>query len=65
MMLNMNIGQTTEILIGDWNMVTKKFIKVFITEFICLPVAGMNAMIHTIGIICRHIKLDHFTDALK
>lgn len=36
-MLNMNMGQTTEILIGDWNMVTKKFIKVFITEFIRLP----------------------------
>lgn len=65
MMLNMNIGQTSEILIGDWNMVTKKFIKVFITEFIRLPVARRNAMIHTIEIICSHIKLDHFTDALK
>lgn len=59
MMLNMNIGQTTEKLIGDWNMVTKKLIKIFITEFIRLPVAGRNAMIHTIGIICTHIKLDH------
>lgn len=34
MMLNMNIGQTTEILIRDWNVVTKKFIKVFVTEII-------------------------------
>lgn len=58
----MNIGQTTEKLIGDWNMVTKKLIKIFITEFIRLPVAGRNAMIHTIGTIYKigtHIKLDH------
>lgn len=40
-------------------MVTKKLIKIFITEFIRLPVAGRNAMIHTIGTICTHIKLDH------
>lgn len=58
MLLNINIGQTTEILIGDWNMVTRKLIKVFTTEkFIRLPVAGRNSKIHTIGIICPEYKI--------
>lgn len=56
--LNINIGQTTKVLIGDWNTVTKKFIEVFTTEkFVRLPVAGRNSVIHTIGIICTEYKI--------